>query len=278
MVINMVNIIINDGKELDDQLQLMQTGADWSEKYYALFTDLLQVCTDIRNQNKEILEAIQDSKGGAQVAPTQDKKKPVQKRGRKKKSTEKDKFTPIKISQELWKKLELFDDGRIVNYGHKTYLLPVDIHDLLYVMECDENIMTYGMFKRLVKKYHSNNNTFGKLIYNIREGNFKSIVSKYYEYLSNVEFGLDSNYLVIDGVKTNIHRHRVNEWINQINNTSKKQGEIMRIVSNESKEIDKDLIYLVCDNYSNDGLLKVVKGEVKSFSREQNVEMHGGIV
>ncbi len=239
---------------------------------------------DILKNQSELLKKVDDlnKKFDEQNEVMKVEPAEVKKGGKRRKARDKDRYEPLDFSKELWAKLELLSDGSVINKGHKVYTLPVDVYDLLYVIECDNNGLTYGEFKELFNKYGSNNNTFGKLIYNIRKDNFKDILIKYYDSIKKVTFEFEDNCLVINGEKFNISKKTVNDWIHLMFNSNRKQKSILNIVSG-NPDIEKSIIHLVCDNYDNSKLLDILKDDDEVFvennpTKRENLIMNGGIV
>lgn len=202
--------------------------------------------------------------------------------GKKRKSNS-ELFEPADYSKGLWKKLQLMDDGKIIDKTRSVYRLPIDVYDLLYIIECNDCGLTHGEFKKLYKDFGSNNNTMGKIVYNIREHNFDDIVYKYYESIKKVKFSIEDDFLKINGHLTDVSKRKANEWIQLMFNTTKKQKTIMDIIKS-NKSFSKDLVHLVCDNYDNNELLSIIKPDEKELfiennpSRRRNLIRNGGIL
>lgn len=215
----------------------------------------------------------------AQVA--HNSKKPVRKINKRKGNDER--FEPAEYSKTLWRKLKLLDNGEIIDTGRASYKLPVDVYDLLYIIECNEIGLSYGDFRRLYKDFESNNNTMGKIIYNIREHSFDKILHKYYESIKKVKFELEDGYLKVNGEKTKVTKSKANEWIQLMFNSNRKQKTILNI-KNTNKTFSKTLIHVICDNYDNNGLLDIIKPDEKGEfiennpSRRRNLIRNGGIL
>lgn len=194
-----------------------------------------------------------------------------------------ERFEPADYSKGIWAKLKLLDNGQIVDKTRSRYVLPVDVYDLLYVIECDENGLTHGEFKELYKQFNSNNNTIGKLIYNIRENSFDKIVKKYYNSIKKVKFEIYDGYLRVNGEKTTISVSKAREWVDLMFNSNRKQSKILEIV-NANPSIGKNLIHVICDNYNNSELLSLIKEPEKepfienNPSRRKNLIMNGGVL
>ena len=222
---------------------------------------------------KEINKSDQDAQGS---------KKQIMTKVRKRKG-DGEKFEPAEYSKSIWKKLKLMNDGEIIDKTRKGYHLPVDVYDLLYIVECDENGLTHGEFKDLYKEFESNNNTMGKIIYNIREHSFDKILHKYYESIKKVKFAIKDGYLQVNGQVTGVSKSKANEWVQLMFNSNTKQKTVRDIMTANHK-IPKNLIHLVCDNYDNNNLLNLVKPADKGQfiennpSRRRNLIRNGGIL
>lgn len=222
-------------------------------------------------------------KGTKKPAQTaQDLKKHPMRRVQKRKN-DGEKFEPADYSKSIWKKLKLMNDGEIIDKTRSVYHLPVDVYDLLYIIECDETGLTHGEFKELYKEFESNNNTMGKIVYNIRKHSFDKILHKYYESIRKVRFAIKDGYLQVNGQLTGVSKNKANEWIQLMFNANRKQKTIREIMTVNPK-IPKNLIHLVCDNYDNNNLLNIVKPEDKEQfvennpSRRRNLIRNGGIL
>ena len=223
------------------------------------------------------------TKGTKKPAPTAQgsKKHPMTKVRKRKNDGEK--FEPAEYSKSIWKKLKLMNDGEIIDKTRSVYHLPVDVYDLLYIIECDETGLTHGEFKELYKDFESNNNTMGKIVYNIRKHSFDKILHKYYESIRKVRFAIKDGYLQVNGQITEVSKSKANEWIQLMFNANRKQKTIREIMSANPK-IPKNLIHLVCDNYDNNNLLNIVKpADKEQFvennpSRRRNLIRNGGIL
>ena len=212
----------------------------------------------------------------------QDSKKQTGVKARKRKGND-EKFEPADYSKVIWKKLKLMDNGEIVAKTRSNYRLPVDVYDLLYIIECEESGLSHGEFKELYKEFESNNNTMGKIIYNIREHSFDKIVHKYYESIRKVRFVVKDGYLKVNGETTKVNKSKANEWVQLMFNSNRKQKTIREIM-NANPKIPKNVIHLVCDNYDNNKLLTLVKPVDKGQfvennpSRRRNLIRNGGIL
>ena len=223
------------------------------------------------------------TKGTKKPAPTAQgsKKKPLTEVRKGKNDGEK--FEPAEYSKSIWKKLKLMTDGEIIDKTRQVYHLPVDVYDLLYIIECDESGLTHGDFKELYKEFESNNNTMGKIIYNIREHSFDKILHKYYESIKKVKFAIRDGYLKVNGQVTDVSKNKANEWVQLMFNANMKQKTVREIMAS-NPNLPKNLIHLVCDNYDNNNLLNLVKPVDKGQfiennpSRRRNLIRNGGVL
>lgn len=223
------------------------------------------------------------TKGTKKPAPTAQgsKKQPMTKVRKRKNDGEK--FEPAEYSKSIWKKLKLMTDGEIIDKTRQVYHLPVDVYDLLYIIECDESGLTHGDFKELYKEFESNNNTMGKIIYNIREHSFDKILHKYYESIKKVKFAIRDGYLKVNGQVTDVSKNKANEWVQLMFNANMKQKTVREIMAS-NPNLPKNLIHLVCDNYDNNNLLNLVKPVDKGQfiennpSRRRNLIRNGGVL
>ena len=196
-----------------------------------------------------------------------------------------DTFQPTEYSRKHWDNLILLDDYRIKENSRRGFILPVDLNDLLYLIECDTPKMTYNDYKELMVKYDSNPNTFGKIIYNIREGKFSNVLKTYRDCLKNTKFSIHpvNDTIRINKVNTTVRKEQAREWIDIIINSSNKEEKIMNLQM-ENKNIPKMYVRTICDSYNNKDLLECVKAEPSepfvenNPSRRRNLLRQGGLI
>ena len=204
------------------------------------------------------------------------------KRGKAVKDT--DEFIPNKSLAKEWKDLKMHEDGTIWNHSsRKEYKLPIDLNILLYIRECDKQHMNRATMKFLMSKYDIKYGTFGKIVYNIRNGNFNNIIRDYYAKIKKAKFSIKNNKICVNKTNTNIPLQTAKEWIHIIVNSEYKQKSIIGL-QKENSEFDKDIVRIICDSYNNSELLKLLKNVNKNTfvennsSKRKNIISNGGLI
>lgn len=195
-----------------------------------------------------------------------------------------DVYVPNESVSRLWKNIVLRPDGSLLSKGHKKFVLPVNLNELLYIIEKDTPYMNRGLSKELQSKFNVNISTWGKLIYNIRCNSFDDIIVDYYNRIHKIKFKVnDDNELLIDKVNTHISKNLVYDWLQLMNNSNHKEETILNIQESNPK-FDKYNIRIICDSYNNNVLSKLVaKPPVKEFvennpSKRRNLINNGGLL
>lgn len=237
------------------------------------------------NNSKEHIKSVNQDKpknDGKVKKSTNVKKKQILKRGRANKNAP---YAPNKSMKTKWKHLELLDDGRIINRSNRTYILPIHLNELLYLQEKINNGFTFAESRQLMKKYDMLPGIFGKLVYNLTEtDSFEKVFKKYEDNLKKAKFSIENKYIYVNNVNTNIPVKLAREWVQILANTSKKQEKILALQS-ANKDIDSDMIRIVCDSYNNSHLNAMIKNNEKTMSfvennpsKRKNLIMNGGLI
>lgn len=318
----MVNIFINDGKTgngdneiisiLNDNIKRDVDLIEQVEKLTEANSLLVQHITGLKKENQElkdlqlksnnvlnnVLVELKEIKESMKKDTPQSRKETITKTlvELNKSNTKKNKkhtgravnddetFVPNKSLRTKWKYLELKDDGSIYNNSKRTFKLPVDLNLVLYIQECDNPRMDRATAKLLMSKYNIEYQFFGKLIFNLRHtNNFDSIFKKYHSNLEKAKFSIKNNMLCVNKTNTNIPLATAKEWIAIMANANNKQSKIMDLQM-EHKDIDKNMIRIVCDSYDNTQLIKLLKNVKKNTfiennpSKRRNMIRNGGLL
>lgn len=297
----MVNIIINDGQNdnLVDYQELTELVNSLKEDNQKLIEKVIELTEGFEKKQEELITKIDSLNNEISILkknsikktntvkinnPQKPKKQTV--KNNPKDTKTKNIYIPNKQLRTNWEKLELQDNGDIINHGFRKFKLPVTLNDLLYIIECDDKgNLKRSEAKRLMKQYMINTSTFGKLIWNIRETkNFDSVLTKYKQNLQKARFTIKDGNLCVNKVDTNISVKMAIEWIQILVNASKKQAKILEL-QKANPSINPDMIRIVCDSYDNPKLNKLLKenSKKKMFvennpSKRRNIIANGGLI
>lgn len=258
-------------KTLNSKIEVL---IEENEKLNILIKGLHQRVEDMSKDTEPVVEVSKEKE------TSENEVKSKSRRGVKYDDTET--FIPNRHVGKAWTDLKLCDNGDIINDGYKIYHLPIQLNDLLYIMECDTPHMNRGEFKRLQAKYHINVGMFAKIIYNIRDNRFDKVLQKYNERLSSAKFDLTSdNYLKINKSITNIKKEDAKHWVSLVLNSNKPQQSILKI-QEDNKGVDKDYIRIVCDSCTNTKLNSLLNINEPMFiennpSKRKTLLEQGGI-
>jgi hypothetical protein len=302
----MVNIIINDNPQNDNNVdynELLELVSSLKNDNKELIIQLTDLKTVFEEKNTALINRIDSLNNEVSILKTklnqinavkldskndssnENVKANIKHKNKGKKNTT-NIYIPNKQLRTEWKNLKLEDNGDIINYGRRKFRLPISLNDLLYIIECDnKGTLERDEARNLMRRYHINTTTFGKIIYNIRKTkNFDSVLTKYKQNLHKARFTLKNGYICVNKADTNISMKTANEWIQILANTDKKQAKIIEL-QKANVDINPDMIRIICDSYDNPKLLKLLKDNESNHmfvennpSKRRNIIANGGLL
>lgn len=288
-LLKVITELKEDNKKLEEIILKLNDELKYSNEQFSSSLNKLTETVTILNNEFKVSERDNDTSVNVNDIKVKKSSIPKEKSSlkvkshKRKKLTDNDVYVPNNSVCNEWKNISLQKDGKLVTKGHKTYTLPVDLNQLFYIIEEDTPYMNRRMSKKLMNEFEVNISTWGKLIYNIRINNFDDIIVNYNERIRRIKFSLDDNDdILIDNKKTTISKDLAYDWIQIIINSNHKEKDILKI-QKSNNNYDKYNIRMICDNYNNKQLLKLLeKPKIKSFiennpSKRKNLIMNGGI-
>ena len=172
-------------------------------------------------------------------------------------------FVDVADSYKLYYKslelkgLDVYSKNRII----------ISMEDLLSIKEDIPKINKSNVLE-YARKYDIKIGKFNKIIWNIEEGEFDAVIDEYFQ--RTYSFSVNNvGYLCIDGEDTYLTREKCRVMIDTVINVPDKQKCIEGLCHTHST-IKPEHIRIVCNEYNNPNLIKILKGEVKSIPKIDN--------
>lgn len=161
----------------------------------------------------------------------------------------------------------------------KATMSEVSIINEVYKSKNHFKIMDVNEFK---KAFHLKASTLGKLLWNVKEGNFENLIATYKNEISNMDFALSDigNFIEINGRTADISISVARDIVTIMQNANNHEVKIWELQQGY-RYLDPYHVRVIGDNYDNPKLLNLLKDEplievVNNPSKRRNLIMNGG--